>query len=160
MIEDKKIRDLSGNLYSKEELLSKLKEYDKQGYDFYIGTDSQVFAEHVSVVTAICPRITNNGLNRCGRVFHFKEKLDPENFKTLRMRMLFEAYRSIEVAMDIESHIKNKIAIHLDIGDSNRSDTRIFKSELLYLVTSQGYECKIKPDSWAATGPADKFSKS
>jgi predicted RNase H-related nuclease YkuK (DUF458 family) len=160
MLEDKIIKDLSGNIYSKQDLIDKIKEYDKDGYDFYIGTDSQVFCEHVSVVTAICPRITRDGLNRCGRVFHFKEKLEPENFKTLRMRMLFEAYRSIEVAMDIENFIKNKIAIHLDIGESLRSDTRIFKSELLYLVTSQGYECKIKPDSWAATGPADKFSKS
>jgi predicted RNase H-related nuclease YkuK (DUF458 family) len=74
--------------------------------------------------------------------------------------MLMEAYRSIEAAMDLDPIVKTKISIHLDIGSSHRSKTRMYQQELQYLVSSQGYECKIKPDSWAAGGVADRVSKS
>lgn len=154
------IKDFSGNSYNIEDFISELLRYDKAGFDFYIGTDSQVFEKHVSIVTAICPRRVLDGSGTSGRVFYIKERKDRRDFPTLRSRMLMEAYRSLELAIDIDPHVKNKIAIHLDIGSGKRSETNKYCQELQYLVSAQGYECKIKPDSWAAGGAADRLSKS
>src|SRR5690606_6934421 len=112
-----------------------------------------------SIVTAICPRITTGGTGHSSRVYYIKEKLSRKECPNLRTRMLIEAYRSIETAMDLDPLVKTKISIHLDIGSSHKSKTRMYQQELQYLVSSQGYECKIKPESWAAGGVADRVSK-
>ena len=154
------IRDLSNHIYDKNEFIDLIKSYNQKGYDFFIGTDSQVFSKHVSVVTAICPRRIDDFSGQSGRVFYIKERLDRKEIQSLRARMLLEAYRSIETAMDLDPYITTKISIHLDVGSSGRSKTSMYQQELQYLVTAQGYECKIKPESWAAGGVADRFSKS
>jgi uncharacterized protein len=84
-----------------------------------------------------------------------------KNSSALRMRMLLEAYRSVEAAMELEQFINNKLHIHLDIGaDSRKNKSSIARKELEYLVQAQGYECSIKPDAWAASSVADKVAKS
>jgi predicted RNase H-related nuclease YkuK (DUF458 family) len=158
--EDKIIRDFSGNTYSKEEFLREVKKYNDDGYDFFIGTDSQVFNEHISMVTAICPRLIIEDTGRSSRLFYIKEKLSRKACRNLRTRMLMEAYRSIETAMELDDIISRRISIHLDIGASLKSETRHYQKELQYLVVAQGYDCEIKPNSWAAGGVADRFSKS
>lgn len=158
--EDKILKDFSGNSYSKEEFLIQVKKYNQDGYDFFIGTDSQVFNEHISMVTAICPRKIIESTGRSSRIFYIKEKLERKACPNLRTRMLMEAYRSIETAMDLDPFVSGQISIHLDVGSSVKSATRHYQKELQYLVTAQGYDCKIKPDSWAAGGVADRFSKS
>lgn len=161
MIDDKRIiRDISNNIYTAEQFIEMIKEYDQKGYDFYVGTDSQIFHNHLSIVTAICPRKSNEISGISGKVFYIKEKLNPKEFKNLRTRMLLEAYRSIETAMDLDPFITHKISIHLDIGTTGKSKTSAYQQELQYLVTAQGYECEVKPHSWAACGVADRFSKS
>ena len=47
--------------------------------------------------------------------------------------------------------------IHCDIGRSGK--TNVLIKEVVSWVTSQGYVCLIKPDSYAASGIADKYSK-
>lgn len=47
--------------------------------------------------------------------------------------------------------------IHCDIGRSGK--TSVLIKEVVSWVTSQGYVCLIKPDSYAASGIADKYSK-
>lgn len=157
--EDIQIKDFSQKNHTLEEFLKLVKEYDKKGYDFFIGTDSQVFENHISIVTAICPRKMDEGFGTSGKIFYIKNRIDPRECPSLRARMLMEAYKSIEAAMDLDSYISGKISIHLDIGTGNKSETRIYTKELQYLVTAQGYECKVKPESWAAGAVADRFSK-
>jgi predicted RNase H-related nuclease YkuK (DUF458 family) len=159
MIYEHIIRDFSNNTYSGEELIKNIKDYDKKGYDFFIGSDSQVFGKHISIVTCICPRFDNNDIGLSGRVFYIKDKISKKAYPNLRTRMLLEAFSSIEMALDLDQYINNKISIHLDVGYSKKSKTSNYQSELQYLVKAQGYECEIKPNSWAASGAADRVSK-
>lgn len=157
--DDTKFKDFSGNEYSHSDFLQMIKDYDKEGYSFYIGTDSQILEDYINIVTAICPRKINSFYGISGKVFYIKDKVSKKQYSSLRARMLMEAYRSLEMAMEIEQNVDNKICIHLDVASDNNSKSNIYQKELQYLVTSQGYECKTKPDSWMASACADRMSR-
>jgi hypothetical protein len=157
MLENAVIRDFHQREYTYDEMIEKIKEYDRAGFNFYIGTDSQVIKRKISIVTAICCHKEGGGDSK---IFYVKERIRKKDYPSLRARMLLEAYRSIEAAMEIEPFISNRLSVHLDVGDTNRSKTSKFHKELEFLVQAQGYDCSIKPDSWAASSVADRMAKS
>lgn len=157
MFQDKTIRDFNHKEYNFTNMMDIIKDMDSRGYTFFIGTDSQVIKRNISIVTVIC---CIKELSAENKVFFIKEKLKKKEHPSLRSRMLLEAYRSIEAAMEIEPFIKNKLSVHLDVGNTSRSKTSKFHKELEFLVQAQGYECSIKPDSWAASSVADRMAKS
>ena len=149
------IKNYYGDEHSYEEFLLKIEKLQKLGYEVFIGSDSQIIKESVCVVSCVCLYKKNNG----GRIFYVKKKFSKKKFPTTRMRLLFEAYKSIEVAMEIEGHVTGALMIHLDIGDDIiRCKSSKWKNEIENLVKSQGYGCKIKPHSWASS-VADRFTK-
>lgn len=141
-----------------ESFMSTLKQLSSQGLDLYIGTDSQVLKDKISIATCICfykPGISEN------KIFYIKTKLSKERYPTLRSRMLLEAYRSLEAALELDSYTKGRLTVHLDIGaDLKRNKTAKFNKELKILVESQGFSCEVKPNSWASSSIADRFTKS
>jgi len=156
MLKDKIIRDFHANEFSYNDVLQIIIQYDKDGYNFFIGTDSQIIKKKISIVTCICCHKEGGGDNK---IFYIKERINRKDYSSLRARMLLEAYRSIEVAMEIEPYANNKLSVHLDVGDTKKSKTSLFHRELEFLVQSQGYECEIKPNSWAASSVADRMAK-
>ena len=158
MLNDELIRDFSGNQYTFEELQNYIKIYNDDGYEIFIGSDSQVIKNKVNIVTALC-FVRRNEKNESGKVFYTKTKVNRKEYPTLRSRMLLEAYRSIEAAMQIEEWVSSELTIHLDVGDTIKSKTSSYHKELQALVKGQGYKCAIKPDSWASSSVADKVSK-
>ena len=137
--------------------LEKLKEYNNEGFDAYIGTDSQVIKGKVSVVTCVC--LYKFGAKK-NEIFYIKNRVPVKRLPTLRARMLHEAYKSLEAAIDVDPFIDGKLTVHLDIGtDPKRSPTARFKKELQVLVRSQGFGCEVKPNSWASSSVADMFTK-
>jgi len=158
MLKTGTIRDMNQNTYSYEDFIEKVKRLNKEGLDVYIGTDSQVLGPKTSIVTCVClykPGIKKNS------IFYIKEKLDTEKYPTLRSRMLLEAYRSLEVALEMDSLIEGRLTVHLDIGsDEIKNKTARFQKELQILFRSQGFGCEIKPNSWASSCIADRFTKS
>lgn len=160
MLEKNLFRDFSGNQFNRQEFLTEIKAYDGAGYEFYIGTDSQVFVEHISYVTCICSRKNHGGYYSSGKVFYYKQKLPKRDFPSLRTRMLHEALQSLELAMDLDSIINNKISIHLDVGSNLKSKSAVYQKELECLITAQGFDCSCKPNSWSASSVADRVSKS
>lgn len=155
LLEQHLIRDFSDKSYTKEEFLEQLKYYDENNFNIYIGTDSKIVKDQVVLVSAIC--FHKPGAS--GRIFYLKEKVSRKKCNTLRTRMLLEAYRSLEVAMIIDEYYVNHLEIHLDIGSTIKSKTSAYEQELTNLIVSQGYNCVIKPDSWASSSVADKVSR-
>jgi len=156
VLKENKIRSFNQEEMSFEQLVESIKKLGELGYDFYVGADSQIIKNKISVVTCICAHKRTNG----GRVFYVKERIPTSRLKTLRARMMYEAYKSLEVALELEEFVTSKITIHLDIGyDPKRSPTHILKDELQFLIKSQGYDCEIKPYSWASSSVADRFTK-
>ena len=155
MLEDKLIRDFSQNDYTYQEFRTMVKYYSKEGYDVFIGSDSQVHRRNINIVTAIC--FLKQGDNQAtGKIFYVKNKEKRKEYPNLRTRMLLEAYRSIEAAMEIEELVVTKLTIHLDVGETIKSKSASYHKELQALVKGQGYDCQIKPNSWASSAVADK----
>lgn len=157
MLSEIKIKDLEHQDVSYEEFLMHLKELEKLGLDLFVGTDSQNVRGKISMITCLC--FYKTGVQR-SKVFYTREVVDMVSIPTLRAKILREAIKSLELALSVEDLFSNKISIHLDVGtDSKKSKSADFKKELQIMVTSQGFECKIKPDSWASSAIADKLSK-
>ena len=156
MLKENKIRTFNQEEISFDSTIETIIKLSRIGYGFYIGSDSQIVKDKVSVVTCICAHERTSG----GRIFYVKEKVPIKRLKTLRARMMYEAYKSLEVALEVEEFVESKITIHLDIGyDPKRSPTYVLKDELQFLIKSQGYACEIKPYSWASSSVADRFTK-
>lgn len=159
MFENNNIKDFSDNIYTKEEFLALVKNLSKNKYNVYIGTDSKIIKNKVIIVTAICfhkPNSKNTG----NKIFYVKEKISKKECPTLRSRMLLEAYRSIKCAIEVEQYVDGRLEVHLDVGDTIKSKTSEYERELKAMVIGQGYNCEIKPNSWASSAVADKVVKS
>ena len=77
MLKEQKIKNLNQVEYSYEEFIKILKQYDSEGYDAYIGTDSQVIKNKIYIATCIAfvRRNSRYGSDCSGRVFYVKEKI-------------------------------------------------------------------------------------
>jgi len=121
-----------------------------------VGSDSQVLPKHISFVTVICIHYPGRG----GRFFYIKDKVNPRLFPTMHLRIMNEVFLSIEAANDLNTIISRKAEVHIDVGHEDLgSKTSKYSKQFSGIVTSSGFECKIKPDSWASY-IADRFTRS
>lgn len=134
-------------------------------YKITIGTDSQNFSDTkiVSVIAIVC--------EGHGGAFFYEVTHVPK-IQDVRTKLYTETQMSLDVAMrfidvleksdTIECKtIYNKcpIAIHVDAGNSPEGKTSQLIPEIVGWVRACGYECAVKPDSYAASSIADKISK-
>lgn len=137
-------------------------------YDITVGTDSQNHKmTRIVEVVAIC-RIGDGG------IFFFHRE-DIPKIKVLKEKIIEETNRSIENAMGfidalqeelLEDNIdldimfnENRLAfaVHADIG--RRGKTKELIKEICGWIEASGFEARIKPDSYAASGVANMLSK-
>ena len=136
----------------------------KAEYDITIGTDSQTHSE-VKIVEVIAVHKVGDG----GIFFYHSEYR--ERFRALKEKIVEETSRSLENAngfldniellllednIDIEK-LNLNFHIHCDIG--HKGKTKELIKEITNWVESLGYDCLIKPESYTASGIANKFSK-
>ncbi len=146
-----------------DEVYAKIKSFINQApklnYRLIVGSDSQPGFDEVVFVTAIVIYRQGQG----GRFFYHKDK---SNLKTnMKKRLFYEVSRSLEVASQLtgflaeEQGLEQKIdfEIHLDVGQRGPSNEII--SEVVGMVVGSGFEALIKPDSYAASTVADKFTR-
>jgi len=157
MLKENIIRDFNNGEVEYSDFINQVKEATLNGYDVFIGTDSQVIKTKLSIVTCVCLYKAGTGKSQ---IFYVKNRLPAKNYPTLRSRMLFEAYKSLEAALEVDPHAAGKLTVHLDIGsDFKKCRTAKFQKELQILVRSQGFGCEVKPNSWASSAVADRFTK-
>ena len=133
-------------------------------YDITVGTDSQnhKMTRMVEVI-AVC-RIGDGG------IFFFRRE-DIPKIKVLKEKIIEETARSIENAtglldgiqlnlidkdIDVED-LNLHFQIHCDIGKKGKTKTLI--KEITAWVEASGFEVAIKPNSYTASGIANKISK-
>ncbi len=133
-------------------------------YQFTVGTDSQN-ADHTKMVEVIAIHRVGRG----GIFFYRIEHLT--RISNLKQKITTETSRSLELAdglvEDLELQLLEKdidinklnigFQIHCDIGRNGK--TKALIKDITNWVTSCGYTCAIKPDSYCASGIANKFSK-
>ena len=157
MLKEGVIRTFEDAEVSYDDFVKIMQSLDEEGLDVYIGTDSQVIKNKISIATCIC--FYKRGIAK-NRVFYIKKRVSEKRYPTLRARMLFEAYTSLEAALEVDPFFEGNLTVHLDIGSNFKiNKTAKFSKELQMLVESQGFGCEIKPNSWASSSVADKYTK-
>jgi len=125
-------------------------------YEFFVGTDSQIRKKEKKVTYATCVVLYKKG--KGGRIFISKETKKIPN--SLKERLAMEVWKSLETSMEFIKLKENlPITIHVDVNKSKKFKSGEYVQELSSLVTSQGFKCEVKPDSWCAQSIADRYSK-
>lgn len=135
-----------------------IKQYSKKNGKVYIGSDSFIYKKFCVLSSVIC--LYNEEERSGGIYFYSKENLLKRDFPTLTQRLIHEATNSIELGMEISEQIPEvKLELHLDVNSDKKAASSKLADSLSGYVKASGFECKIKPEAWAASTIADKHSK-
>jgi predicted RNase H-related nuclease YkuK (DUF458 family) len=131
-----------------QEVFMKISDYVEKGGIIYVGTDSMLKHDYCKFASVIA--IHSNELN-VANYFFKKKKVSSKNYKMLQNKIFEEVDCSIEIAKEFSKKFPDaKIEVHVDVGKTNRSKTRIYVDMIKGWVTGMGYLFKIKPNSWAS----------
>jgi len=78
----------------------------------------------------------------------------------MKLRLLKEAELALQLANMISTFLNRELMfVHLDINPNKKyKSSQVFTSATSW-VKSQGYQCVVKPDSWASSWLADAYAK-
>ena len=140
---------------------NKTKNFNSQ-YNIIIGTDSQNF-DQTKIVSVIV--ITCEGH---GGIFFYEITMH-KRIEDVRSKLYKETDLSLNLANNLlemldnkqyeELYLKCNFAIHVDAGHSDNGKTKQLIPELIGWIKASGFDCSVKPDSFAASSVADKLSK-
>ena len=150
-----------------EEIINYITEKPDKSYEIIVGCDSSSGSEpHFPVAVAILRK------GEGGRFFLKKVTYPPsinKKFSNWKNRVLEEVLLSCELALFLREDFKKKIKglkdkdfdyqfryIHADIGENGQ--TKDMVKELTGLIRGNGFEPKIKPESYVASVVADRYS--
>jgi len=148
----------SGARISFEDITKIIIEHSEAMGTVYIGSDSMVQKQKCVFCTAIC---LLGPTEQSNRYFIKRTKSDAKEFKTLLQRITTEVQNSIDMGLRLLEYCPTiKIELHLDVSNTNKeSKTSKFADMLIGYAKGSGFDCKIKPDAFAAYCVADKHSK-
>jgi predicted RNase H-related nuclease YkuK (DUF458 family) len=129
-----------------EEIISYIQKDTEKEYDVVVGCDSSSDQDPLFPIAIVVLRKGNGG-----RFFLKKMRFKEERkiFRTWKMRILREVME-LDKVPDYEFKY-----IHADVG--NNGATREMIKEVIGLIKGNGFEPKIKPESFVASGVADKY---
>jgi len=141
----------------RDKILAFLSAEPEKKYQLVVGTDSQPHnGSGVDFVTAVVVhRIGTGGI-------YFWKRIVNKKTYVLRDRMYAEATMSLEMAETVlallhrDGITKYDVEIHVDIGKFG--DTRDMISEIVGMIRGSGYAVKTKPESYAASKVADRYT--
>ena len=147
-----------------EKIIDWINQKPEKEYILAIGTDSQTCAETKVVLSVTVHRLHNGGIFFLHTIYHraFQNS-------QLHQKLYEETQASLDTAEILIEKLKNKgldiqdknsnihLSIHMDIGKNGPTNKYI--KELEGWVKTTGYDCEIKPNSYAASTIADKYSK-
>lgn len=158
----------NGDLVNYMEMIDIISNYIKHDtkaeYEITIGTDSQSHSATRMVEVIAIHRVGDGGIffyhsEYVRKIRSIKEKIIEETSRSLANASGFldeVQLNLIDKNVDLDK-INIHFQIHCDIGHKGRTSALI--KEITSWVNSMGYECLIKPESYTASGIANKFSK-
>jgi len=146
------------DLSSLKKIISSFMASDKKArYEIIVGTDSQKIASmKYDFVSALI--IHKVGF---GGIYFWKREIIAKKI-SLKERIYQEAIMSLQTSENFVDFFKTNgiskynIQIHVDIGKNG--ETRELISEVVAMIRNNGYEAKIKPDSYGASKVADRYT--
>jgi len=115
------------------------------GRDVHVGTDSLQAGKSTFFVTVCVVLNPPKG----GRVAYTRTVVP--RISSLRERLSKEVWMSVELGLQFSA----LPTVHIDANPNERHMSSKYLQELVGMVVGQGFECRYKPDSWAATHAAD-----
>ncbi|MBC7332647.1 MAG: ribonuclease H-like YkuK family protein [Synergistetes bacterium] len=142
-----------------DEMMNVIVEYISQNngtYRLIVGTDSsETEGETVFVTAVVLYRVGKGGI-------YFYRRLRDGSMQGFKRRIFYETHLSLDVASRISHSLSQvdleeypHLEIHIDVGSEGR--TREIVTSVISYVTGNGFEAKIKPESFGATKVADKY---
>jgi predicted RNase H-related nuclease YkuK (DUF458 family) len=129
----------------------------KSRYEIIVGTDSQKFdKDSFDFVSALI--VHRVGF---GGIYFWKREIIKKKM-SLKERIYTEATLSLQMAETFIEFLKTNgisrynIQIHVDIG--HNGETRAMIAEVVGMIRGSGYQIKIKPESYAASKVADRYT--
>ena len=140
---------------SYDELVNILKIVSKsKNHKIIIGSDSVKLGHVFIFANAICVLNDNNFYDR--KYFYHRQKIKDDSYYDLSKRLLRETTESLNIAMDLKKYLSNaNIEIHADVNTDTRYMSSKYKNMIVGYITGCGFDCKVKPDSFVASGIAD-----
>jgi hypothetical protein len=148
-----------------EEIIGYIEEKPDRFYDVIVGCDSSSNEEpHFPVVVVVLRK------GEGGRFFIRKVKYSSSEkvFSNWKLRVLEEVMLSCQLALFLRENFEKKIKtlpefpdyqfryIHADIGENGATKDMI--KEIVGLIRGNGFEPKIKPESFVASTVADRYT--
>lgn len=142
-----------------EELVGYISQKPEKMYDVIVGCDSSSAEEpQFPLVLAVLRK------GEGGRFFLKKVRYQGRKFYNWKQRILEEVLLSCQFAVHLKEELAFKLLgfnyefryIHADIGENGA--TRDMVKELTGLIRGNGFEPKIKPESFVASTVADRYS--
>ncbi len=146
-----------------EEMLNYIEEKPENFYDIIVGCDSSSEEQPNFPVALVILRKGEGG-----RFFLKKVKYKNKKFYNLHQRILEEVLLSCQLALFLREKFEERVKnldknlnfqfryIHADVGENG--PTRDMIKDIVSLIKSNGFEAKIKPDAFAATVVADRYT--
>ncbi len=150
--EEKAWHQPNGKQMTYEEVLKEIEEYLKiEGAKVYVGSDSMLSNFGCTFATTICMHFNKGQVAN----YYFQKHRDKTLiYFDLQLKISREVNNAILLANSILYQLpqsQNRIEIHADVGTSKRSETRKFVDFISGWVTAVGFECRVKPNSWASS---------
>lgn len=139
-----------------EDIVSIMEQNVDYGYQVIVGTDSHPSLGDTDFVTAIIVRRVGKG----GR--YFWSRSSEGKYRELSQRIYREATLSFDWAKAIMEALENRtlldfnLEIHVDVGRNGK--TRSLIDGVVGMIVGGGFPVKIKPDAYAASSVADKYT--
>ncbi len=124
----------------------------------HVGTDSHFKTGFLIYATVIA--IHDPG--QCSKYFFKRTKKTSSKIQTpLRARLLREVQDSIETANRVREIIgdKRSISVHADISENKMNKSSVVSEQAKNWIYAMGFDCKLKPISWASSSIADLHAK-
>ena len=140
--------DADGEETNINDILDALDAYVSNGGKIYIGTDSML---RTTICTFACVLALHDREQNVYKYFFRKHRENNPMYKNLTKKINSEVKLSIETAWYIHEIFPSaNIEIHVDIGSTKRNKTRYLVDPITGWVKGSGFDCQIKPYSWAS----------
>jgi len=156
-----------GNLPLEEvirEILHYMSEKPDKFYDIIVGCDSSSGENPFFPVAIVVLRKNEGGrffLKKVNypqkRFYHWKERILEEVLLSCQLALILKEKlgQAIDKSSRFSSHYQFRY-IHADVGENGQTKDMI--KEVIGLIKGNGFEPKIKPESFVASTVADRFS--
>ncbi len=146
-----------------EELFNYISEKPEKFYDIIVGCDSSSGENPHFPLAVVVLRVGEGG-----RFFLKKIGYKGRKFYNWKTRILEEVFLSCQLALYLRENFEKRIQnlagksryqfryIHADIGENG--ETKDMIKEVTGLIKGNGFEPKIKPESFVASTVADRYA--